>query len=95
MQTERLSNGRNVRSLRKFNEARWQQRCNFGSCNGRETLQWKRTAIRQNIAVTAYHDDNAVGRMHLSNMEKLFETLRGSAWIEFTAGINYNIFSLV
>lgn len=49
MQTERLSNGRNVRSLRKFNEARWQQRCNFGSCNRSEMLQWEPTMTRENI----------------------------------------------
>jgi len=43
MQTERLLNRRNVRLLRKFNEAGWQQRCNFDSCNGSEMLQWERT----------------------------------------------------
>jgi len=79
MQTERLLNRRNVRSLRKFNEAGWQQRCNFASCNGSEMLQWERIVTRENIAVTVYRDDNAVERMYFSNMKKLFESPSDSA----------------
>lgn len=72
MQTERLSNGRNVRSLRKFNEARWQQRCNFGSCNKREMLQWKRTTTQENIALIP----PIVMIMDPFNIEELFEALK-------------------
>jgi len=34
---------------------------------------------RENIAVTVYRDDNAVERMYLSDMKKLFESLSDSA----------------
>jgi len=68
MQIERLSNGRDVRPLRKFHKAPRRQPCRL-----------QRDAARQNITATAYRDNNnAAERVRLARSTKSSGNSSGS-----------------